>query len=105
MTIESCQRRIARSLVLAGLTLLFAGAGLVGDLSAQQLAAVEGEWPFIGGDAAHTRYAPLDQIDASNFADLQLEWVWRGDNFGPSGACPTNSSTVLNMCVPQCVAA
>ena len=43
-----------------------------------------GEWRYIGGDARHTRYSPLDQIDATNFQKLQVAWVWRGDNFGPS---------------------
>ena len=44
----------------------------------------KGEWRYIGGDAAHTRYLPLDQINASNFEQLQVAWVWRGDNFGPA---------------------
>jgi quinoprotein glucose dehydrogenase len=44
----------------------------------------KGEWRYIGGDAGHTRYLPLDQIDASNFEQLQVAWVWRGDNFGPT---------------------
>ncbi|MDP6537030.1 MAG: PQQ-binding-like beta-propeller repeat protein [Gammaproteobacteria bacterium] len=49
-----------------------------------QLTGVEdGEWRFLGGDAGHTRASPhLTQIDASNFADLQVAWTWRGDNFG-----------------------
>lgn len=44
----------------------------------------EGEWHFWGGDAWSTRYSSLDQIDASNFADLEVAWMWKGDNFGPS---------------------
>jgi glucose dehydrogenase len=43
-----------------------------------------GEWRFWGGDASSTRYSPLDQVNASNFEDLQVAWTWRGDNFGPS---------------------
>ncbi len=42
-----------------------------------------GEWRYIGGDAAHTRFTALDQINAQNFNDLEMAWVWRGDNFGP----------------------
>ncbi len=42
----------------------------------------EGEWRYWGADAWSTRYSSLDQIDASNFEDLQLAWTWRGDNFG-----------------------
>ena len=42
-----------------------------------------GEWRYQSGDAWGTRYSPLTQIDASNFEDLELQWVWRGDNFSP----------------------
>ena len=42
-----------------------------------------GEWRNIAGDAAATRYLAVDQIDAGNFDDLEVAWVWRGDNFGP----------------------
>jgi glucose dehydrogenase len=44
----------------------------------------KGDWRYIGGDAWHTRYLPLDQINSTNFENLQVAWVWRGDNFGPS---------------------
>ena len=42
-----------------------------------------GEWRYQSGDAWGTRYSPLDQINAENFEDLEVSWVWRGDNFGP----------------------
>jgi glucose dehydrogenase len=45
--------------------------------------AQDDQWRFWGGDAGSTRYSPLDQINADNFQDLQIAWVWRGDNFGP----------------------
>ena len=52
-----------------------------------QLTGVEdGEWRYLGGDAGHTRSAPwLNQIDASNFSDLEVAWIWRGNNFGSGG--------------------
>ena len=50
---------------------------------AQERGAPEGEWRTWGADMWSTRYSPLDQIDASNFADLEVAWVWRGDNFSP----------------------
>ena len=43
-----------------------------------------GEWRYIGGDAGHTRYSGLDQITADNFENLEVAWVWRGDNYGPN---------------------
>ena len=52
---------------------------------AQPLTGTEnGEWRYLGGDAGHTRYSPLDQINAGNFEDLEVEWIWRSDNFGPN---------------------
>ena len=50
---------------------------------AQDRGSPEGEWRYQSGDAWGTRYSPLDQVDASNFEDLELQWVWRGDNFSP----------------------
>jgi len=50
----------------------------------QEPGATAGEWRYIGGDAAHTRYSPYDQINAGNFEKLQVAWIWRGDNFGPA---------------------
>ena len=50
----------------------------------QEQGSPDGEWRYIGGDAWHTRYAPLDQINAANFEELEQAWIWRGDNFGPT---------------------
>ena len=53
--------------------------------SAQRLTGTEnGEWRYLGGDAGHTRSSPLNQINGDNFADLEVAWLWRGDNFGPN---------------------
>ncbi|MEX2582278.1 MAG: hypothetical protein WD766_03345, partial [Gemmatimonadota bacterium] len=75
--------RISRT--LAGMpwlatVLALQAAGLVAQDSPRQ----PGEWPYWGGDAAMTRYSPLEQIDATNFEELEVAWLWRGDNFGPS---------------------
>ena len=45
--------------------------------------APRGEWPSYGGDLGHTRYAPLDQITAANFNDLEVAWRFKTDNLGP----------------------
>ncbi len=63
-------------------------------LLAQTATPPVGEWRYIGGDAQHTRYSPLDQITAANFAKLEVAWTWRGDNFGPT-ADPIFRSTPL----------
>ncbi|HJZ64525.1 MAG TPA: pyrroloquinoline quinone-dependent dehydrogenase [Candidatus Acidoferrum sp.] len=41
-----------------------------------------GEWPSYAADLAGTRYRPLDQINASNFSDLEIAWRIKTDNFG-----------------------
>ncbi len=74
-------RRAKFSLMLAcGLAVIAADRAIVAQDGDDRI----GEWRYIGGDARHTRYSPLDQIDATNFQKLQVAWVWRGDNFGPS---------------------
>ncbi len=35
-----------------------------------------GEWRSYAGDIGGKKYSPLDQIDAENFADLELAWEW-----------------------------
>ena len=45
--------------------------------TAQQGAPANGEWPTYGGDLGGTKYSPLDQIDATNFADLEIVWRWQ----------------------------
>lgn len=48
-----------------------------------QRVAANGEWRWYGGDAAGTKYSPLDQIDAQNVSQLQIVWRWKRDGFGP----------------------
>jgi quinoprotein glucose dehydrogenase len=48
-----------------------------------QSGAANGEWRSYGGDLGHTRYAPLDQIDASNFSTLEMAWRFKTDSLGP----------------------
>ena len=43
-----------------------------------------GQWTYLGGDAWHTRYTPADQINASNFEDLEVAWQWNAASFGES---------------------
>jgi quinoprotein glucose dehydrogenase len=65
--------------VLASAILLCLCAGR----AVAQQGAAGGEWRYYGGDAGSTRYAPLDQINASNVKDLQIMWRWKAENFGP----------------------
>ena len=72
---SNCLARIVATSWVAALALSF-GVGSV--------AAQDGGWTHWGGDAGSQRYSSLDQIDADNFTDLEVAWVWRGDNFGPT---------------------
>ena len=39
-------------------------------------------WPTYNADLAGSRYLPLDQIDGSNFKDLEIAWRFKTDMFG-----------------------
>ena len=57
-------------------------AGLLTVTAAAQRGTVDGQWRTWGGDLGATRYAPLDQISAANFSQLQIAWRFRTDNLG-----------------------
>jgi quinoprotein glucose dehydrogenase len=59
-----------------------AGIALMAAPTWAQSHTKDSEWPTYGADLAATRYRPLDQINASNFSDLEIAWRIRTDNFG-----------------------
>lgn len=64
------------------LHLVFAVFLLTSATVVAQHGAAGGEWRTWGGDLGVTRYAPLDQIDASNFSTLRVAWRFRTENLG-----------------------
>src|SRR6058998_2335001 len=40
------------------------------------------DWPTYAADLAGSRYRPLDQINASNFSNLEVAWRFKTDNIG-----------------------
>jgi quinoprotein glucose dehydrogenase len=54
-----------------------------GSKPAATAAPKTGEWRYYGGDAASTKYSPLDQINRDNVKNLKIAWRWKSDNFGP----------------------
>ena len=70
--------------IAIGITLCLLTMPAVGQNGGASTGTENGEWRHWGGDTASTRYSPLDQINAENFEDLEVAWVWRGDNYGPS---------------------
>src|ERR1700720_3313079 len=41
-----------------------------------------GDWPYYTADLKGTKYSPLDQINASNFKELEVAWRFKTDNLG-----------------------
>ena len=66
------QKVLLTAVCLAGAAVLCAQTG-----------ARNGEWHTYGGDLGSTRYAPLAQINASNFKDLEVAWRFRTESLGP----------------------
>jgi len=58
---------------------------------AQAPGTADGAWHYLGGDSAHTRYSPADEIDADNFEDLEEAWVWDGASFNAASGRSTPS--------------
>jgi quinoprotein glucose dehydrogenase len=63
---------------LVASALVLATASLSG-----QSGATNGEWRHYAADTGSTRYSPLDQITAGNFAKLELAWRFKTDKLGP----------------------
>jgi quinoprotein glucose dehydrogenase len=40
-------------------------------------ALAQSDWPYVGGDAAGTRYSTLSQINRKNVKDLEVAWTFR----------------------------
>jgi quinoprotein glucose dehydrogenase len=64
------------------LALVFAIAVVVVGVHAQS-GAKNGEWRHYGADTGHTRYSPLDQINATNFSKLTIAWRFNTTHLGP----------------------
>src|SRR5690242_4130510 len=69
--------------VLAGISI---GVGMTIFAAARQTntapSTKNGEWPYYTADLKGTRYSPLDQINASNFKELEVAWRFKTDNLG-----------------------
>jgi len=79
-----------RSLLLStGATLLLARAGFAQRASGWMPPPIpphdpkiDTEWRHYAADQANTRYAPFDQINASNFNNLEVAWRFKTDALG-----------------------
>ena len=50
--------------------------------TAGQPSTKKGDWSYYFADAKGTRYSPQDQINASNFNQLEVAWHFKTDNLG-----------------------
>jgi len=58
-------------------------AGILASTAWGQMPSTKnGEWPYYTADLKGTKYSPLDQINASNFKNLEVAWRLKTDNFG-----------------------
>ena len=73
---------MSRSTVIRGLPRLLVILALLNTTVSAQTGAKNGEWRTWGGDLAATRYAPLDQINAENFKNLEVAWTFKTEHLG-----------------------
>src|SRR5215470_2169779 len=50
--------------------------------SSNQPSTRNGDWPYYTADVKGSKYSPLDQVNASNFKDLEVAWRFKTDNLG-----------------------
>jgi quinoprotein glucose dehydrogenase len=74
--------RIGPALVLILLGLVWLKPELSGQAPGQP-STRNGDWPHYTADMRGTRYSPLDQINGSNFNQLEVAWRFKTDNLGP----------------------
>ncbi len=88
--------RSFRNLPFAGFLALAVGLMLAAPSvgSAQGPGTENGQWQYLGGDAGHTRYSTVSQINAANFEDLEVAWEWDASSFGSS--TPRATPTYFN---------
>src|SRR2546425_13236744 len=73
---------IAPALVFAAVVLAALNAGIFGQATGQP-STRNGDWPHYTADIHGTRYSPLDQINGTNFNQLEVAWRFKTDNLGP----------------------
>ena len=85
-------RRVSRS-VMGSLSLVAAVALVASNAKVSGQSGLpstkNGEWTHYTADVRGSRYSPLDQINASNFNQLEVAWRFKTDNMGRA---PSSSS-------------
>jgi quinoprotein glucose dehydrogenase len=82
------RRRVSRTILASGAlgaALALAAPSMNVRLFGQatgQPSTAKGDWPYYTADVKGSRYSPLDQINASNFNQLEVAWRFKTDNLG-----------------------
>ena len=58
--------------MVVALVVVAAGAALAQDRAGEAV-----EWPYVGADAANTRFSAADRLTPDNVDELQVAWTWR----------------------------
>src|SRR4051812_42961180 len=65
---------LTRRVMLSSTAVVLAMPGLPAHAQTKAATTPDTEWRNYAADLANTRYAPLDQINASNFDKLEVAW-------------------------------
>ena len=79
---QKITRRLASVAAIALLPALGLGPAAAQTAGHGQPSTAKGDWPMYFADPSGSRYSPLDQINASNFNQLQQAWHFKTDNLG-----------------------
>jgi quinoprotein glucose dehydrogenase len=71
----------AAALALGAAAALWSTAGALGQ-AAGMPSTKNGDWTHYTADVRGSKYAPLDQVSASNFNTLEVAWRFKTDNLG-----------------------
>ncbi|HEX4371302.1 MAG TPA: hypothetical protein VH019_08145 [Rhizomicrobium sp.] len=75
-------QRLASVAAIALLPALGLGTAMAQTTGHGQPSTDKGDWPMYFADPSGSRYSPQDQINASNFNQLQQAWHFKTDNLG-----------------------
>src|SRR5580704_472722 len=82
MYLRLARRHTLLVVTLSVIALAWIALAATGDAPGQP-STKNGDWPYYTADLKGSKYSPLDQINASNFNQLEVAWRFKTDNLGP----------------------
>ncbi len=74
---------MTRRVMLPGALAVLVGLSIGTSGQQRPPSTAAGDWPHYTADIRGTKYSPLDQINVSNFKDLEVAWRFKTDMLGP----------------------